>query len=139
MAEAKRMRGRPREYTETQAIKLGNDILTWFNANPQEWTIEAWVEHHVLETGDIFMSTDKLIRLAKAYPDTFGRIYKGTICNKQVRRMQDMTAKGAMPPALGIFLLKNRGYSDKQEVEHSGEMGFNLTINTVADDDNLDD
>lgn len=31
---------------------------------------------------------------------------------------------GSIPPAVGIFILKQFGYSDKQEIEHSGAMGI---------------
>lgn len=34
---------------------------------------------------------------------------------------------------LTIFLLKNQGYSDKQEIEHSGEVNSNIQVNVYTD------
>ena len=34
------------------------------------------------------------------------------------------TSEGDVPTALGIFLLKQFGYTDKQEIQHSGEMSI---------------
>lgn len=39
---------------------------------------------------------------------------------------------GNIPPAVAIFSLKNYGWTDKQEVEHSGNMQSELSINVVG-------
>lgn len=43
-------------------------------------------------------------------------------------------ATGLIPPAFVIFMLKNYGYSDKQEIEHTGKDGGAIatTINIIG-------
>lgn len=45
------------------------------------------------------------------------------------------TFNGDIPTAVGIFILKQFGYTDKQDLHHSGNMDLEITINHIKPDE----
>ena len=47
--------------------------------------------------------------------------------------VHDAVCDGIIPPAVGIFLLKQFGYSDKMELEHTGKNGGPIQFEATAE------
>lgn len=111
--EIGKLGGRPKVYTDEILAELAEKL-------------EDWARQHTscyLETfcRDNYLWPERLAEFAKENP-RFASALKfarsSLACN-----LAEATAGGEMPPAFGIFALKNVGkWSDKQEVEHSGEI-----------------
>lgn len=97
---------------------------------------EADMPELVQKFADYIDSTDIPIIAEFAYKNGFGKDYiydraefselrKRCIAKKEAA-LEIGTLRGELNPAMAIFSLKQMGWRDKQEVEHSGETGVRI-------------
>lgn len=128
-------RGPMPEFTEEEGLELLYEIEDYLNSEPGAITIETWIANAAQDYPN--MSTQKIRSLSQRYPS----------CKEQYDRIKDIQVSKTFEKVLGnelntnfaIFYLKNRGYNDKQEIEHTGNGGINISVNVVEDDDTIVD
>jgi len=111
-------------WTDERLDELADQMDAYYEANPQEFTLEAFCAENRLWPQRITEFAQKNTRIAEAL-----KVAKNH-CALQLARK---TAAGLMPPAFGIFGLKNNGWSDKQEIEHSGQVGITSLAQALSD------
>lgn len=108
--------GRPIEWDEARINELGAALI--------EWSMEhtaCYLESFCREQRTYPQKLSELATQNPKFSESL-KVAKSAIAS----HIAEATAGGEMPPAFGIFALKQRGWTDKQEIEHSGE------VNTVT-------
>lgn len=104
------MAGRPKKYTEDVLADLAESLWQYIEETDipilKEWCLREGIPAtHVYD-----------------FPELSEAI-KACVDKKEVGLERGLLA-GDIPAAAGIFSLKQLGWSDKQQVEHSGDAGF---------------
>ena len=110
----KNVGGRPKVYSDEKILE---DLIKYMNN-----TDDPYIEDFILQNE---FSPDTFYRLAKEnkkLSDTIKRVHA-----KQMMRTVRKAELGEINPTFAIFKLKQKcyGWTDKQEIEHSGEMTVN--------------
>jgi len=104
--------GRPLKWTEEKANELAEKLEAWSQQDDSRFLESFCKEFHTYP--------QKLSELAKI-SEKFNEALK-TAKAACAANMANITMMGACPPAFGIFALKQHGWTDKQEIAHSGEV-----------------
>ena len=116
--------GRPIEWDEGRIDDLGNALIKWATTDHTACYLESFCREQRTYP-------QKLSELADTNPKFSESLKVAKACI--AANIAEATAAGEMPPAFGIFALKQRGWTDKQEVKHSGA----ITIQSTAVDEAL--
>jgi hypothetical protein len=105
--------GRPPTWTDELIDDLADKIITWSRFHTSNYLESFCAENDTYpqKLSELALKSDKFseaLKRAKA------------ACSAHIA---EATAGGEMPVAFGIFALKQHGWRDRQEVEHSGEIG----------------
>lgn len=128
LEEKKNLGGRPRVYDSN---KINKDLIEYMNS-----TDDPYVEEFILSQP---FSPDTFYRLAKEnseLSDTIKRLHE-----KQKLRTVRGAEKGDINSTFAIFKLKQKcyGWTDKQEVEHTGKIDIEQKVSLIdkylSDDD----
>lgn len=104
--------GRPKVWTKDAIEALADDLDAWAK-DPSAMFLASFCR-------DNGTHRQRLYEFAKESPKFADSLKRAeTACEANIA---EGTADGAIPPAFGIFGLKQRGWTDKQEIEHSGEV-----------------
>lgn len=117
--------GRPVEWTEDRILELAAALEKWSQAHTSCY-LETFCATHRTYPQRLSEFAEKNPKFAEAL-----KVAKASCA----AHLAEATAGGEMPPAFGIFALKQHGWRDKHEVEHSGPSGgaipFQVTVNLV--------
>jgi hypothetical protein len=104
--------GRPPEWTPQVIEEFADALMDWAQTDDAKF-LETFCKQHRTYP-------QKLSELAAKSPK-FSESLKAAkaAC---AHNMAQITMLGACPPAFGIFALKQHGWTDRQEVAHSGEI-----------------
>ncbi|MCK9245101.1 MAG: DNA-packaging protein [Candidatus Marinimicrobia bacterium] len=117
--------GRPRKFTKKRIKEISNELDNYIE------------ESHVPILAHFAYKNNIPRHSLYDYPE-FSTLIKKCIDKKESALELGMLS-GEMPPAAAIFSLKQLGWSDKQEIAHSGRDGGPIRITTADDltDDEL--
>ena len=132
------MAGKPRKYKTKEELEAKID--EYFNQCEPEYAKDEECEIIVTKQGPIIknLNAPSLTGLAlylgyasrqSIYDNENIEEYSYTIKRSKMKVeewLYQHSVDGTMPPAVGIFLLKNFGWTDKQEIEHSGGVTVNV-------------
>jgi len=104
--------GRPVEWTDARIDTLAQSLLAW-SKDPTAMFLASFCRDNDTHRQRLYEFSKK----SKSFADALKRAENACEAN-----IAEGTADGAIPPAFGIFGLKQRGWSDKHEIEHSGEV-----------------
>jgi hypothetical protein len=104
--------GRPKQWTDDAIDALAEALLAW-SRDPSAMFLASFCRDHDTHRQRLYEFSKKNDKFADALKRA------ETACEANIA---EGTADGAIPPAFGIFGLKQRGWTDKQEIEHSGEV-----------------
>jgi hypothetical protein len=104
--------GRPAVWDAESIDALADALLKW-SKNPSAMFLASFSRDHGTHRQRLYEFSKKSDKFADALKQA------ETACEANIA---EGTADGAIPPAFGIFGLKQRGWSDKHEIEHSGEV-----------------
>ncbi len=104
--------GRPRKYTKDQV----DEIIAKF---------EEYIKYHDVPIIAEFAYENDIIRESLYDYQEFSTVLKKCTAKKEAALERGMLS-GKFPPAAAIFSLKQLGWSDRHELEHSGNMGVTL-------------
>lgn len=111
-------------WTEETIDEIAEKMMSFFKDNPKAFTLESFCAEHGLYP-------QRLSEWAKTNENIAEAI---KVCkNICASRMAQRTADSDMPPAFGIFGMKQHGWSDKQEIEHSGSVGITSLAQALQD------
>lgn len=105
--------GRPKQWDMEAIESLADDILSWAATGGSVMFLASFCRDHGIHR-------QRLTEFAKENAK-FADCLKiaQTTCEANIA---EGTADGAIPPAFGIFGLKQHAWSDKHEVAHSGSV-----------------
>jgi hypothetical protein len=115
--------GRPKEWTAEALESLADNLLQWATQDDAMFLASFCKMHGIYR--------QRLTEFAKEnskFSDAL-KVAQNT-CEANIATA---TADGAIPPAFGIFGLKQHAWTDKQEVKHSG----GVTIQSTPTDEDL--
>lgn len=104
--------GRPIEWTGERIDALGDALVRWARLHTSCYLESFCAQNHTYP-----QKLTELAALSEKFSESL-KVAKSSIA----AHIAEATAGGEMPPAFGIFALKQRGWTDKHEVEHSGEI-----------------
>jgi hypothetical protein len=114
--------GRPPEWTEDRISELGDALEAWAQ-KPSAFYLETFCSLHRTYPQRLSEFAEKNAKFAESL-----KVAKASCA----AHLADATAAGKIPTAFGIFALKQRGWSDKQEVKHTGA----VTVQSTPFDEN---
>ena len=132
-------------WTEAAALKFGNDLLQWMQAEDENIFFDEFIylqDHKDKYAGKIY--ADLPSYLAKKFTSFFDILEK---CRKiEKTKLKKFSAFDKLNASIAKFLLSAEyGLSEKQAIEHSGEMKTNhepvkivfadIESENLADDD----
>ena len=118
---AKHPGGRPRKFSKKRVKELQD-------------AFEEYIDSHEIPIVAEFAYTNNILREnLYDYPE-FSTLIKKCIGKKEANLEHGMLS-GGMPPAAAIFSLKQLGWSDKKEFEHSGNIGVQIVDDIEEADD----
>lgn len=109
--------GAPKEWTKERIEALADQLDQWSQGDDAQF-LETFCKAHRTYP-------QRLSEFAKENPK-FAEVLKVAKASCAAS-MAQATFDGACPPAFGIFALKQHGWTDKQEIEHSGEIKSTVT------------
>lgn len=104
--------GRPKQWTPEAIESLANSLENW-SREPSAMFLASFSRDNGIHRQRLY----EFAKQSEKFADALKRAE--TACEANIA---EGTADGAIPPAFGIFGLKQRGWTDKQEIEHSGEV-----------------
>ena len=104
--------GRPTEWTEERIEALADKLIAWSKVHTS-----CYLESFCAKNETYPQKLSELAQKSEKFSEALKRARASCASN-----LAEATAGGEMPPAFGIFALKQHGWRDKQEVEHSGEV-----------------
>jgi hypothetical protein len=107
--------GRPRAHTQTEDEKIIANMIKYTNEN----TIPILAE---------FCYLNNVTKQYLHQHEEFTTVLKRLLAKKEAQ-LEKGALGGKINSSVAIFSLKQLGWSDKQEIEHSGNMGV-----TIVDD-----
>jgi hypothetical protein len=102
--------GRPVEWTTEIIEALADKLITW-----SQFHTACYLESFCAANATYPQKLSELAPLNTKFSEALKRAKAA--CSAHIA---EATAGGEMPPAFGIFALKQHGWRDKQEIEHSG-------------------
>lgn len=104
--------GHPIEWTTERIEKLAEKLVTWSNFHTS-----CYLESFCAANETYPQKLSELSHLNTKFSEALKRAKSGCASH-----LAEATAGGEMPPAFGIFALKQHGWTDQREIKHSGEM-----------------
>jgi hypothetical protein len=104
--------GAPTVWTPERISALADDLQAW-SRDPSAMFLASFCKGRGLYRQRLTEFADKNEKFADALKAA------QAVCEANIA---EGTADGAIPPAFGIFGLKQHKWTDKQEIEHSGEI-----------------
>jgi hypothetical protein len=112
-AENGKLGGRPRLFDENRLADLADKLIEWSKSHTACY-LESFCKIYELWPQKLAEYADRDTRFYAAL-----KIARSNL----TQNLAESTAGGEMPPAFGIFALKNVGkWTDRTEIEHSGEV-----------------
>lgn len=109
--------GRPAEYTPEVIEAMADRIIAWAQSHDALY-LESFCKRE-------YTYPQKLTELA-ARNEKFAEALKISKC-ANAANIGEAVAAGEIPPAVGIFGLKQHGHTEKQEVKHTGAITIQST------------
>jgi len=113
--------GRPRKYSK----KRVKELMTAF---------DNYIDNTDVPTIAWFAYQARIERCTLYDYQEFSTLIKRCIDKKEGALEQGMLS-GEMPPAAAIFSLKQLGWSDKQDINHSGSIGVQIVDDIKEEDE----
>jgi hypothetical protein len=104
--------GRPVEWTDERIEELAESLWIWC----QEHTA-CYLETFCAQQRTYPQKLSELATRSPKFSEAL-KVAKASCAS----HLAEATAGGEVPPAFGIFALKQHGWKDRQEVEHTGEI-----------------
>ena len=95
---------------------------------------EEYIDSHEVPIVAEFAYINNILRESLYDYKEFSTLLKKCIAKKEANLERGMLC-GDMPPAAAIFSLKQLGWSDKREVEHSGGIGVQIIDDIKAENE----
>lgn len=121
--------GRPKEWTDEKIIQVGEEMVDWFNASPDN----VFLVQFCAEKG---IHTQRISEWTKQIP-SFSDAYNKCMLMQHAKLLQKgMDAKN---PLFSMFALKNHhGYADKKEVkQETRSINIDVKMLKSADEEEL--
>lgn len=104
------------KWSEAEALSLGNRLIDWL----KESRTNIFMKDFLILQNDYY--NDLIVYLSEKYT-SFSELIKRAKEIQEIKLLQNSTENN-INPTMTIFILKNNhGWKDKQEVEHTGEVG----------------
>jgi hypothetical protein len=109
--------GRPALWTPEAIESLADNLIDWAKSDSAMFMASFCKKHgiHRQRLTDFSGKNEKFMDALKRAQN---------VCEANIA---EKTANGSIPPAFGIFGLKQHSWTDKKEVEHSGEIKSKVT------------
>lgn len=104
--------GRPVEWTVERIEALAEKLVTW-----SRFHTSCYLESFCSANETYPQRLSEFAAENKRFAEALKRAKASCAAH-----LAEATAGGEMPPAFGIFALKQHGWTDRREIEHSGEI-----------------
>lgn len=115
--------GAPKVWTPEAIEALADELSQWATQDDAMFLACFCKDHHIYR--------QRLTEFAKDNPKFADSLKQAQ--NTCEANIAERTAKSGMPPAFGIFALKQHSWTDKQEFKHTGS----ITVQSTPTDENL--
>ena len=110
--------GSPKIRTEDKISAIADRMLAWAISEPRSFYIAQFIEVEAIS--GTLIHKQRISEWENEHPK-FAEVYKTTRCILEAH-IGTCGMNGTVPPAMSVFGLKQHGHTDKQEIEHSGEI-----------------